>query len=423
MLRVPPSAVSHSMNTLHKKEILHASPPPVGKNVLEDLDAIGHRNNFIAFHIQKLLWNVFAEIDYGSLPDPRKVSLRHMQSIAFEGMYSRIEDVELLQSQVRSINSEIAGKAEKILGEIQQIIIDCEKEWGLITQAAKRMDINGNGDQVRIWQDQAAVDVFAGDFGGRIALFGSARLKPNTPDYNAAVWLSRTLVEGMVDEEGRSEQVVTGAGPGIMQAGNKGALLAEWRVLKNLYRQLEDGTGNRDDIEQRIFNFRKQVHSAGIRIILPFEAGFNDHLQMNLTIKNFGPRKQGLVAVSAGRATSHDGEDMRLHKRHPAIFGFKGGFGTNDEMWEVLTLAQCKKMKPKFPVIVVGKDASDLFQKQLKSMSSWGTIDPEDFSLFTCCSNEVEAVRAYLDFHSIDPSPRMQQLLNERKPVLSAVGG
>ncbi len=128
-----------------------------------------------------------------------------------------------------------------------------------------------------------------------VAIFGSARSKPDDPDYIAAVETARLLAKAGFG-------IITGGGPGIMEAGNKGA---------------QEG-GN---------------VSIGCNIELPFEQGPNPYLDISLDFRYFFVRKTMFV------------------KYAEAFVIFPGGFGTMDELFEALTLIQTKKVNH-FPVIL-----------------------------------------------------------------------
>ena len=133
-----------------------------------------------------------------------------------------------------------------------------------------------------------------------VSIFGSARTKPNHPYYKKAVDIARLLTE-----EGYG--VITGGGPGIMEAGNKGASLYGGK-------------------------------SVGLNINLPFEQGTNQFVDYdkNLNFRYFFVRKVMFV------------------KYAQAFVILPGGFGTMDELFEVATLIQTGKISP-VPVILVGK--------------------------------------------------------------------
>ena len=134
-----------------------------------------------------------------------------------------------------------------------------------------------------------------------VSIFGSARTKPDHPYYKLAVDIARLLTD-----EGYG--VITGGGPGIMEAGNKGA---------------------------HIYGGK----SVGLNINLPFEQGHNQYIDddKNLDFQYFFVRKVMFV------------------KYAQAFVALPGGFGTLDELFEVLTLVQTGKIT-KLPIILVGSD-------------------------------------------------------------------
>ncbi|MBF0310030.1 MAG: TIGR00730 family Rossman fold protein [Magnetococcales bacterium] len=133
--------------------------------------------------------------------------------------------------------------------------------------------------------------------GPAVTVFGSARTQPDSPYYMAAV-----LVAEKLSKHGIS--VITGGGPGIMEAANRGC-------------------------------FRHGGHSIGLNVDLPFEQRSNDYQNVSLTFRYFFVRKLMFV------------------KYADAIIIFPGGFGTLDELFEALTLVQTRKM-PKVPIILFG---------------------------------------------------------------------
>jgi len=137
------------------------------------------------------------------------------------------------------------------------------------------------------------------ELGPCISIFGSARTQPKNPHYKNAVELSKLCVKN-------GYGVITGGGPGIMEAGNKGA------------HKSEEG-------------------SVGLKIQLPFEAKENDYIDELVDCRYFFTRKVFFLKYSQ------------------AFAAFPGGFGTFDELFEVLTLIQTGHMR-KVPVVLVGKD-------------------------------------------------------------------
>jgi uncharacterized protein (TIGR00730 family) len=131
-----------------------------------------------------------------------------------------------------------------------------------------------------------------------VSIFGSARTSPDDPQYRQAEEVARLLAEA-------GFSVITGAGPGIMEAANKGA---------------KDGGG----------------HSVGCNIELPFEQGANPYVDTLVDFRYFFVRKTMFIKYSV------------------AFIIFPGGFGTLDELFEALTLIQTGKIY-QFPVILFGR--------------------------------------------------------------------
>jgi uncharacterized protein (TIGR00730 family) len=132
-------------------------------------------------------------------------------------------------------------------------------------------------------------------FKNNVTVFGSARIKPTDPLYNDAYELGKSLSNS-------GYNVFTGGGPGIMSAANKGA-------------------------------YEGKSKSIGLNIELPKEQSSNSYLDENITFDYFFSRKVMLVKYSS------------------ACVYFPGGYGTADELMEVLTLIQTNKMK-KVPIIL-----------------------------------------------------------------------
>ena len=137
------------------------------------------------------------------------------------------------------------------------------------------------------------------ELGPAVAVFGSARTAANDPSYAAAEQLGRRLAEAGL-------AVITGGGPGIMEAANKGAAEA-------------GGV------------------SVGLGIELPFESGLNAHVNLGINFRYFFARKTMFVKYAQGFVV------------------MPGGFGTLDELFEALTLVQTQKVTS-FPVVLFGTD-------------------------------------------------------------------
>ena len=186
----------------------------------------------------------------------------------------------------------------------------------------------------------------------KVTIFGSARTEETDEMYKKCVRFSRILAES-------NYMVITGGGPGIMQAGNEGA-----------------GSEN----------------SFAVNIRLPFEQKPNPVMYRNprlVTYKYFFNRKVAFV------------------KEADAIVVFPGGFGTLDEAMEVFTLIQTGKTSPKPLILMDDRDGywEQFFDFVKASLLVKGYISGEDFSLFTVTNNELEALEVintfYRTYHSL----------------------
>ena len=169
-----------------------------------------------------------------------------------------------------------------------------------------------------------------------ISIFGSARSKPQDPDYKAAEETAALLVsEGFA--------VITGGGPGIMEAANKGA-------------------------------FEAGGLSIGCNIELPFEQRPNAYQTKSLTFKYFFVRKMMFVKYSLG------------------FIIFPGGFGTFDELFEALTLIQTRKIR-NFPIILFGSSYWTGMLNWLRDMvKAEGKISDLDFEMIQITDSPAEVV-------------------------------
>jgi uncharacterized protein (TIGR00730 family) len=170
--------------------------------------------------------------------------------------------------------------------------------------------------------------------GPAVSIFGSARTSEDDPYYLAAVETARLLAEaGLV--------IITGGGPGIMEAGNKGA---------------KEGGGP----------------SIGLNIELPFEQGTNPYVEIPIDFHYFFVRKTMFV------------------KYAQAFVIFPGGFGTLDELFEALTLIQTGKIF-NFPVILYGSEFWSGLLKWLRDvMLAKGNISPADLDLIVVTDSPEE---------------------------------
>jgi hypothetical protein len=195
-----------------------------------------------------------------------------------------------------------------------------------------------------------------------VTVFGSARFKEDHPYYAMA----RAIGHGLAE---LGFTVVTGGGPGIMEAANRGAREARGR-------------------------------SIGCNIELPKEQAPNPYLDRWITFRHFFVRKVMLVKYSY------------------AFVALPGGFGTLDEIFETATLIQTGKILD-FPLVLVGRDfwrpLTDFLHGPLERM---GLIDPRDADRIVVVDSAAEAVAAVRDiaiptFGLHYPVPRRRWLLNE----------
>jgi uncharacterized protein (TIGR00730 family) len=169
-----------------------------------------------------------------------------------------------------------------------------------------------------------------------VSIFGSARIQPGDETYEKTYQIARKLAEN-------GYNIITGGGPGVMEAGNKGAK--------------EGG-----------------AKSVGLNIQLPLEQNPNPFSTIKLDFEYFFVRKVMFV------------------KYAQAYVGMPGGFGTMDEVFEALTLIQTRRIKP-FPVILVGKEYwSGLLDWIQGTLLCGKYISPNDLDFVTIMDDPDEVV-------------------------------
>jgi len=182
--------------------------------------------------------------------------------------------------------------------------------------------------------------------GPSVSIFGSARTKPDHKYYKLAVEVAQKIVEA-------GYGVITGGGPGIMEAGNKGAHLA-------------GGT------------------SVGLNIDLPFEQHDNPYIDSDksLDFDYFFVRKVMFVKYSQGFVV------------------MPGGFGTLDELFEAITLIQTHKSE-RFPIILVGKEFWEGLMDWVKKtlLDGFGNISPKDLDLISTVDTADEVIEILDGFY------------------------
>ena len=177
---------------------------------------------------------------------------------------------------------------------------------------------------------------------GAVTVFGSARFEENAPEYQEGVRLGELLAQEGVP-------VITGGGPGIMEACNRGA-------------------------------FTHSGASIGLNIELPFEQTPNPYLDISLHFRYFFVRKFMFVKHAVG------------------FIAMPGGYGTMDELFEALTLVQTRKVR-RFPIVLVGKRYwSGLIAWMNDTVLKRGCIDAGDLNLFTLVDTVEEAAQVIIEY-------------------------
>lgn len=194
-----------------------------------------------------------------------------------------------------------------------------------------------------------------------ITVFGSARFSEEHPYYQQARTFGKRIAAlGMT--------TLTGGGPGIMEAANRGA-------------------------------YENNGQSVGCNIVLPFEQKENPYLHYSVTFEHFFVRKVLLVKYSY------------------AFIIMPGGFGTMDELFETLTLVQTKTITP-FPIVLFGKAYYQPLMEAIHDMEKQGTISPEDLSLVKFTDDIDEAmdfISSYISKnYAIKPRKRYWWLFEKR---------
>jgi len=226
-----------------------------------------------------------------------------------------------------------------------------DKQIPATTTDQRLLDRRGPSDWVhadpwRVMRIQAEfVEGFGllAELGMAVSVFGSARTKRDTPEYRLADQIASDLVKA-------GYAVITGGGPGIMEAANKGAV---------------EGGGV----------------SVGLGIELPTETGLNDYVEMGLEFRYFFVRKTCFIKYSQ------------------AFVVLPGGFGTMDELFEALTLVATGKIT-KFPIVLVGRSYwSGLLGWLQDTMLAEANIGHAEFGLISVADEPGEVVEIIREAH------------------------
>jgi len=180
------------------------------------------------------------------------------------------------------------------------------------------------------------------DIGPAVSIFGSSRLGPGHKYYDDAVDVAKMLADD-------GFAIITGGGPGVMEGANKGAK-------------------------------KGKAHSVGLNIEIPSEQVPNQYQDISLSFRYFFIRKLMFIKYAI------------------AYIIFPGGFGTMDELFESLTLAQTKRIKS-FPIILYGSEYwKGLIDWMKTTLVENGTVDRADFALFSIV-DKPEDIRFLINEH------------------------
>jgi uncharacterized protein (TIGR00730 family) len=227
-----------------------------------------------------------------------------------------------------------------------------DKQIPATTTDQRLLDRRGPSDWVhtdpwRVMRIQAEfVEGFGllAELGLAVSVFGSARTVPGSAEYKLAEEIAAALVHA-------GYAVITGGGPGVMEAANKGAA---------------DAGGV----------------SVGLGIELPNETGLNDYANVGIEFRYFFVRKTCFIKYSQ------------------AFVVLPGGFGTMDELFEALTLVATGKIT-KFPIVLVGSEYwSGLLEWLKQTMLSRENIGPQELSLLRVADDPEEVVKIIKEAHT-----------------------
>jgi predicted Rossmann-fold nucleotide-binding protein len=395
--------------TLELIDPTEASPKQAPKEVRDHLEKLGKRNNLVALRIQRDLHTLGQREDFGDLRDEIRSHLAYFRALAFDGLHPESDDLGRLHDHLHLYGGPIFDATGAMVEGFQEYI-EAQKHFWERNQGYE-------GDTLHAHQDEDTANILAKTEGGTVTLFGSAQRGRRTPEYESARWFTRTIIQGLMQPDGTTERVASGAGPGIMEGANRGAREGLLEIINDLELKLSSRV-NRDEVTALIRKIRSEFHSLGVRIQLAKEVGWNPYLEAGLTMAKFSPRKQALIATTCGRSMDDKGDYTPLpHGRHPLLAMWPGGFGTEDEGWEALCLEQCRKM-PKVPFFIVDGEFVDALSRLLDLMERRKVIDPEDRKLITLCDNEVEALERYLAYYRLPVTPFIEQEIHTHTPLL-----
>jgi uncharacterized protein (TIGR00730 family) len=227
-----------------------------------------------------------------------------------------------------------------------------DKQIPATTTDQRLLDRRGPSDWVhtdpwRVMRIQAEfVEGFGllAELGVAVSVFGSARTRPGTPEYELAEQIAAALCHA-------GYAVITGGGPGIMEAANKGAVEA-------------GGV------------------SVGLGIELPMESGLNEYVNVGVEFRYFFVRKTCFIKYSQ------------------AFVVLPGGYGTLDELFEAVTLVATGKIT-RFPIVLVGSEYwGGLVTWLREKVLAVGNVHPDELDLFTVVDEPEEVVKIIMKAHA-----------------------
>ena len=244
------------------------------------------------------------------------------------------------KKQLKKITISPAGMKTPVENEHKIRRAFIEKDWNEIKSSDSWAVFKVMSEFVEGFEKLAKI-------GPCVSIFGSARTQPDNQYYQMTVEIAAKLVR-------HGYGVISGGGPGIMEAANKGA-------------RMENG------------------RSVGLNIMLPFEQFNNVYIDRDklLNFEHFFVRKVMFVKYSQG------------------FIVMPGGFGTMDEFFEALTLIQTGKIG-RFPIVLVGKSYWEGLVSWIQDVlcNQEACVDSSDLSLFSLVDTPAEAVKVIDDFYS-----------------------
>jgi len=282
---------------------------------------------------------------------------------ALQGLKQRTEEGHLKAGRTPP-SQQAPGKLQATTRTVDEAIRDSSpvtEDEKLLQQSGPRIDFTRTDP----WRVMRIMGEFIEGFDTlasvekAVTIFGSARIGPDDPHYEAAVETARLLAVAGFD-------IITGAGPGIMEAGNKGARLGGGR-------------------------------SIGCNIELPFEQGANPYVDTLIHFKYFFVRKTMFIKYSS------------------AFVIFPGGFGTLDELFEALTLIQTGKIY-QFPVVLFGRYYWAGLMRWLQSrVLGEGKISGGDMNLMLITDDPAEAAKACITAFDSQTAATAQREATKRR--------